>query len=475
MSDTLHSERREPQLQFLVLETTRRCNLRCIHCAVSEENNLGNYPWEDMPIEVFQKLLPLLRTYKPMVQLSGHGETFLHPNFMEMLEEVARAGCPVSFQTNGTLLNPRNIERIVRAGVHSLVISIDAASPELFDKIRRLARFDKIIENIRLINETKKRLGTDKPQLGFEFSAMRQNIHELPAVVALAGDLGVANLQVTELIELNLTRGQSLVYDPAMTDWAAKAEAEAQKRGINLILPPNIPGRQVAGASNETRLVDPSSPATYKGLRKTCREPWEKIFVYFDGTVRPCCMIPERYGDLSVQSFEDVWSGPKHQALRAALLSDEPFDVCVRCPFYGWEPIESEQVATAPTGADPEALLCQDREKREQAGRHEHNLALHPLLCQDREKREQEHAQVLAAHAESLREREQPIAALDARLQEEVTVRDRQLAELERQNAARRMELEWLYRWMPLNRLARRFLYGHNLRGRLLRALGLDR
>lgn len=333
-----------PSLQSIILETTTRCNLRCVHCAVSEENNLGNYDARDLPMELFHKLLPLLQDFRPMVQLSGHGETLLHPNFMEMLEKLIRMGSRVTFQTNGTLLTPRNVEKIIRPGVEDIAISVDAASPELFEKIRRRARLNKILGSIRLINETKKRLRTESPRLTFEFVAMRQNIHELPHVVRMAGELEVANLQVAELAEYNLTRGQSLVNDPLMGDYVLKAEAEARKwRGINLLLPPHIPGRGGCDSASNAVASDPASPATYKGLRKTCKEPWERMFIRFTGKVQPCCVINESYGDLCVQSFEEFWLGPKYQALRTALLTDEPFAVCVHCPFYGWEPIASRQ------------------------------------------------------------------------------------------------------------------------------------
>jgi len=218
-----------PLLQSFVLETTTRCNLRCVHCASSEENSLGNYDARDLPMELFYKLLPMFQRFRPIVQLSGHGETLHHPNFMEMLEKVIYAGCRVTFQTNGTLLTPQKIEKIMRPGVEGIAISIDDATPELFAKIRRHARLDKILENIRLINETKKRLRTDRPQLTFEFVAMRQNIHELPSAVRMAGELGVANFLVAELIEYNLTRGQSLVNDPLMVEWVSEAEAEARR------------------------------------------------------------------------------------------------------------------------------------------------------------------------------------------------------------------------------------------------------
>src|SRR5262249_49330343 len=126
--------KRQASLQTVVLETTQRCNLRCIHCAVSEENNHGAYAWEDLSIESFYTLVPILSAHRPLVHLAGHGETFLHPRFWEMLEATIRAGCRVKFQTNGTLLTRERVERIVELGVELIVVSLDAASPELFDK-----------------------------------------------------------------------------------------------------------------------------------------------------------------------------------------------------------------------------------------------------------------------------------------------------------------------------------------------------
>lgn len=45
---------RKTNLKQVVIETTRRCNLRCIHCKVSPENNEGSYDAIEMPIEVLR-------------------------------------------------------------------------------------------------------------------------------------------------------------------------------------------------------------------------------------------------------------------------------------------------------------------------------------------------------------------------------------------------------------------------------------
>lgn len=94
------------------------------------------------------------------------------------------------------------------------------------------------------------------------------------------------------------------------------------------------------------------------------------------------------------------------------------------------------------------------RHDREEAARqYSENLAAHlreiEALRRDREEAARQYAENLAAHAEVIRK-------------------------LERNLQAGRMELEWLYRWMPTNRLARKLLYGKELRKRLLHALGLQ-
>lgn len=120
--------------------------------------------------------------------------------------------------------------------------------------------------------------------------------------------------------------------------------------------------------------------------------------------------------------------------------------------------------------------LQHDREARQQD--YARNLAAQQreieALQRDREARQQEYMRNLAAHEETIRNLDARLAELENRLQEEVQVRDRQLGELERQRAAQRMELDWLYRWLPVNKLARRLLYGRNLRRRLFARLGLS-
>src|SRR5206468_6011434 len=109
------------------------------------------------------------------------------------------------FQTNATILTRENAERIVQLGVELIVVSLDAASSELFNRIRRRAKLDRILSHLRLLQDAKKHFGSDRPALEVEFVAMRQNIHELPDVVALAAKYGARAVGVTEPHQYALT------------------------------------------------------------------------------------------------------------------------------------------------------------------------------------------------------------------------------------------------------------------------------
>jgi len=110
-------------------------------------------------------------------------------------------------------------------------------------------------------------------------------------------------------------------------------------------------------------------------------------------------------------------------------------------------------------------------------------------LLQWREDYVRESTRNLEAHQQVIARLREEITVLNARLAEEmatsnalretiaglhkdISMRDGRIAALENEYAGRRMELEWLYRWLPVNRLAYKLLYGKNLRRRILRKLG---
>lgn len=106
----------------------RRCNLACTYC---NEFDAVSPP---VPLETIQaRVDKLVELGTAIITLSG-GEPLLHPQLEEIVAHIRRRGAIATVITNGYLLNPRKIERLNRAGLDYLQISIDNVKPDEVSK-----------------------------------------------------------------------------------------------------------------------------------------------------------------------------------------------------------------------------------------------------------------------------------------------------------------------------------------------------
>jgi MoaA/NifB/PqqE/SkfB family radical SAM enzyme len=236
-----------PLPKHVVIELTKACNLRCVHCAVSSPGYVG----ESLPWAAFEGILPTLRRLRPTVELSAHGESLVYKRFFEAFAAVVEAGCPVGFTTNATLLAPELVERMLpHAGPRGwiqLTVSIDAAEQELFELLRRGARFATVVSNLEALRDGKRRRGLEYPAVAFNTVLMRDNLHQLAGIVRLAAEVGAVSVTVVELLEYAHFAGHGL--DGSGEEVArsvAEARDEAARRGVRLTLVPGL-ARLVGG------------------------------------------------------------------------------------------------------------------------------------------------------------------------------------------------------------------------------------
>ena len=67
-----------------------------------------------------------------------------------------------------------------------------------------------------------------------------------------------------------------------------------------------------------------------------CKYPWTMVVVRPDQKVIPCCLWSEStiMGDLSSQTFEEIWNGAPYRRLRTELQTDRPRRCCQECPEH---------------------------------------------------------------------------------------------------------------------------------------------
>jgi Radical SAM superfamily/4Fe-4S single cluster domain len=117
----------------------RRCNLSCTYC--NEYDDYSKPVPTDVIINRVNKLADLGTS---IVTLSG-GEPLLHPDLDDIIAAMRKRGVLACMITNGYLLVPERIQRLNRAGLDHMQISIDNVMPDDVSK-KSLKVLDKKLE-----------------------------------------------------------------------------------------------------------------------------------------------------------------------------------------------------------------------------------------------------------------------------------------------------------------------------------------
>jgi len=171
------------EIQFIQVEPTTRCNFSCKFCA-------GRHlPQRDITPGTFQTILETFESIR-FLELQGEGEPLLHNNFFDLSRRAYKKDIEVSTITNGSLLTELNIEKLLRSGIKSVFISIEAPEPDTFRQLRG-GDFNAIVSNIRLLTEMKKAKKLTRPRVGLAVTILKSSIDWIDDIFILYRELGL--------------------------------------------------------------------------------------------------------------------------------------------------------------------------------------------------------------------------------------------------------------------------------------------
>ena len=139
--------RRPPtHLAKIYIEPTNRCNLQCVTCI----RNSWDEPLGEMSAETYARIVDGLRTLPtpPDILFGGLGEPLSHPNIVEMVRQAKAVGSSVELITNGMLLDESMSLELVKAGLDTLWVSMDGATPESYKDVRLGAALPQVLANL---------------------------------------------------------------------------------------------------------------------------------------------------------------------------------------------------------------------------------------------------------------------------------------------------------------------------------------
>ncbi|HTA86067.1 MAG TPA: radical SAM protein [Silvibacterium sp.] len=106
----------------------RRCNLACAYC-----NEYDDFSKPVVLGEMIRRIDHLGRLGTSIITISG-GEPLLHPELDDIIRRIRYNGALAGMITNGYLLMPDRIERLNKAGLDHMQISIDNVQPDEVSK-----------------------------------------------------------------------------------------------------------------------------------------------------------------------------------------------------------------------------------------------------------------------------------------------------------------------------------------------------
>jgi MoaA/NifB/PqqE/SkfB family radical SAM enzyme len=364
------------------------CNIACRFCAQTKYAGMFNNPEfviDDFTVEKMASMFDDVEFgYPYYVDFSGDGEPLVHPDFIGLLE-YARTKFPFSRLrtcSNGLALTQEISRKIVEFELDWLNVSLNAATQRSWEITTGNRHFDRVIDNIRYLQELKRATGRTKPTLGMTYVLTRHSLEDLPAFVDLCVELGVDCAAVHHM---------TLVYSEFVPDSVTftkrranevlrQVRDKANRLGFHISLPtlfkddehseplppPTVDfdfalqRKEYLEAFNAAKRREPkeragapvdllarSTKETVDALR--CRYAWDYLKITGDGITRVCCgSLPEEPGSMFKDGFWKLWNGEMRRYIRRTVNTARIDEECYFCPLNATRDVDELETHMRP-------------------------------------------------------------------------------------------------------------------------------
>lgn len=297
------------------IENSTVCNLACQMCPLQGMTRPRGF----MSFTQFKEIYDVLQT--PFLNLTGYGESFLNKEIFKMVSYAKSEGAFVKFDSNGTLLTPQNIKKVLVSGLDLLSFSVDGATKKTYEKIRQGSNFEAVTKGIKdLIEEHKKR--KSPLQVHLAMVVQNDNVAELLDLIKLGESLRVDKVNPTPIVEYDLPSNKKFLLD--------KYKKELKKVVDQYLAAKN----QIKIQVDIEPLLDFLDSKSSK-RSKVCFIPWYSTYISWEGDVYPCCYYYNgqiNFGNIFKKSFAEIWNSPAYQKFRESLRDNRNgLTICRAC------------------------------------------------------------------------------------------------------------------------------------------------
>lgn len=189
------------------------CNEDCNFCAYRMSGYTSNEMFNEGDNHNPNRMIPVERVLTLIdemvdlgveaVQLTGGGEPTVHPQFDLILEALLTKGLHVGLVTNGVKLSQRAIELLACFPASWVRVSFDAATPGLYEAIRRAPRWhmDSALKNLSALAQKAHERRKEKLTVGAGFVVTKDNWKEVVLCAQMVKQTGADNLRISAIFQ----------------------------------------------------------------------------------------------------------------------------------------------------------------------------------------------------------------------------------------------------------------------------------
>jgi len=285
----------------LSIEPTTACNLGCPECP----SGLKQFtrPTGKLDLGLHKKMIEQVRQSVFYINYYFQGEPFIHPQFLDLIEEAKKNKIYTATSTNAHFITKEMAGKIIDSGLDRLIISIDGLTQETYENYRVNGELNKVIQGTEFLLNAKKEKKSNTPHLIFQFLAVKPNEHEIDDVFKLGAKMEIDEVRIKSAQLYDYKNG-----NPLMPENEKYSRYKLKKDG------------------------------TYKLKYETgdhCWRMWSSSVFTWDGKVVPCCFDKDAkhiLGTLETTDFKSIWKSDQYSSFRQAVLTNRnSIDICQNC------------------------------------------------------------------------------------------------------------------------------------------------
>jgi radical SAM protein with 4Fe4S-binding SPASM domain len=263
-----------------IISITERCNSKCTFCKVWEISN---------PVDLDVSLIDRLPGSLQDIDITG-GEPLLHRSFAMIIEKFLTRGCRVIVVTNG-LVNLAKFGDLWNTSNLGVRFSLDGIG-DRHDAIRGVpGNFKKVLEQVEYLKSTK------CENIGISSTFSDINIDDMGELYSLSRNLGVQlGIMVVGNSEIYYATSDNTIEDVQNLSYGIKKIICKELMTFNI--------KKWGRAIYMNELVEFING---KIQHLSCPAGRKFFFMKPDGSIYICNMKDILLGNLSEQSFEEIW------------------------------------------------------------------------------------------------------------------------------------------------------------------------